>query len=151
MASDVEVIRALIHRYAELIDAGDLDRLAALFANATWRSSGRGEVLRGSAQVREAYDGVLLHEDGTPSTQHLITNVTVEVDGDGATARSYFTVIQARPDFPLQPIVSGRYEDAFERVDGTWRFADRLIVPMLIGDVSRHLAGVQLSVPNRPG
>jgi hypothetical protein len=54
-------------------------------------------------------------------------------------ARSYFTVFQALPDFPLQPIIAGRYHDAFERVDGTWRFADRLILSDLIGDLSRHL------------
>ena len=27
----------------------------------------------------------------------------------------------------------------FERVDGVWRFADRLIFSDLIGDLSRHL------------
>lgn len=139
MAAAEEAIRALVHRYAELIDAGDLDGVAALFAHATWRSTGRREVLRGPAEARRAYDGVILYEDGTPSTKHVVTNVVVEIDGDVARARSSFTVFQARPDFPLQPIVCGRYEDRFERVDGAWRFADRLIVPELLGDLSRHL------------
>jgi hypothetical protein len=38
-----------------------------------------------------------------------------------ASARSYFTVLQSRPDLPLQPIVAGRYEGAFARdVDDRW-------------------------------
>ncbi len=139
MARDVEAITALVMAYAERLDLGDLDGVAALFAHATWRSPGRVEPLRGTAAVRRAYDGVLLY-DGVPSTRHLVTNLVVEVVApDRATARSVFTVLQARPDFPLQAIISGRYHDAFERADGDWRFADRLILPDLIGDLSRHL------------
>jgi 3-phenylpropionate/cinnamic acid dioxygenase small subunit len=138
---DVTAITALIHEYAELLDAGDLDGVAALFEHATWGSPGRGEPLRGAVQVRRGYDGVILHEDGTPSTKHVISNVTVDAraGADTASARSYFTVLQARPDLPLQSIIAGRYHDRFERVDGQWRFAERMILPDLIGDLSRHL------------
>jgi uncharacterized protein (TIGR02246 family) len=137
---DVEAIRALINEYAELIDLGQLDAVAALFTNGTWSSPGRGRPLRGADQVRHAYDGVILY-DGIPGTKHVISNVTVEVADDrtAATARSYFTVLQGRPDFPLQPVIAGRYHDQFERVDDAWRFADRQIIPDLIGDLSRHL------------
>ena len=140
LTDDVEAIRALIHRYAELIDLGDLNAVAALFTHGTWSSPGRGTPLRGAEQVRHAYDGVILY-DGIPSTKHVISNVTIEVADDAATAtaRSYFTVLQARPDLPLQPIIAGRYHDRFERADGRWRFADRQIIPDLIGDLSRHL------------
>ena len=139
MTTDVEAITALIMSYAERIDAGDLDGVAALFEHATWRSSVRGEPLRGAAEARRAYDGVLLY-DGVPGTRHVVTNLVVEVEPpDRARARSTFTVFQARPGFPLQAIICGRYHDAFERVAGAWRFTDRLIVPELIGDLSRHL------------
>lgn len=138
---DAAAITALINVYAERIDAGDLDGVAELFEHATWGSPGRGAQLRGAAQVRRGYDGVILHEDGTPGTKHVISNLTIEIDdaGDAATARSYFTVFQARPELPLQPIIAGRYHDAFARVDGRWRFADRVIIPDLIGDLSHHL------------
>ncbi|HYV58723.1 MAG TPA: nuclear transport factor 2 family protein [Acidimicrobiia bacterium] len=140
LTDDVEAIRALIHRYAELIDLGELDALATLFADATWSSPGRGTPLRGTDQVRRAYDGVLLYE-GIPRTKHVISNVTIEIadDRSSATARSYFTVLQARPELGLQPIIAGRYHDRFERVDDAWRFADRQIIPDLIGDLSHHL------------
>ena len=137
--SDVEAISALIMTYAERIDAGDLDGVAALFAHATWRVPTIAEPLRGSAAVRRVYAMVILY-DGSPCTRHVVTNLVVEPrDPDRAVARSYFTVFQALPDFPLQPIIAGRYHDAFERVAGVWRFADRLILSDLIGDLSRHL------------
>jgi ketosteroid isomerase-like protein len=140
--SDEQAITALIHAYAERLDEGDLDGVAALFAEATWRTPARAEPLRGAAAVRRAYAGVRLY-DGRPCTKHVLTNVTVEVAPDAATARarSYFTVLQARPDLPLQPIICGRYHDAFTRGPDGWRFADRLILPDLIGELSHHLRG----------
>src|SRR3954468_20535009 len=104
-ADDYEAIRALIHEYAFRIDAGDLDGLAALFEHAELGASVRPERMRGTEEARSYYRGVVLYDDGTPHTMHCITNVTVSVD-DGATsatARSYFTVLQAVDDFPLQP------------------------------------------------
>ena len=139
MQSDVEAISTLIMTYAERIDAGDLDGVAALFAHATWRVPQSPEPFSGSAAVRRVYDAVILY-DGRPCTRHVVTNLGVELRGaDRAVARSYFTVFQALPDFPLQPIIAGRYHDAFERVNGAWRFADRVILSDLIGDLSRHL------------
>jgi 3-phenylpropionate/cinnamic acid dioxygenase small subunit len=139
--TDVEAISALVMSYAERLDAGDLDGVAALFAHATWRTPARPEPLRGAAAVRRAYDGVLLY-DGVPSTRHVVTNLVVEIEApDRATARCSFTVFQARPDFPLQAIICGRYHDTFTRASGLWRFADRLILPELLGDLSRHLRG----------
>jgi 3-phenylpropionate/cinnamic acid dioxygenase small subunit len=139
MPSDVEAITALIMAYAERVDAGDLDGVAALFAHATWRSPGRAVPLRGVDEVRRAYDAVILY-DGVPCTRHVVTNLVVEVTApDQARARSYFTVFQARPELPLQVIISGRYQDAFTLAHGAWRFTDRLILPDLIGDLRHHL------------
>ena len=136
---DGEQIRALIHRYAERLDQGDLDGVAQLFADATWRSQGRDEVARGIEAVRRRYDGVILY-DGTPRTKHVITNVSIVADGsDVATSRCYFTVLQSTPSLPLQPILAGSYHDEFARVQGAWRFADRLIIVDLVGDLSHHM------------
>ncbi len=136
-----EQIRALIHAYAERLDSGDLDGLAELFADSTWRSQGRPEVFRGVEQVRKMYNGVILY-DGRPCTKHVITNVSIVSDrSEVATARSYFTVLQATPDLPLQPIIAGSYHDEFARVDGAWRFSDRMIIVDLVGDLSRHMRG----------
>jgi ketosteroid isomerase-like protein len=140
---DRAAIAALVHEYTERLDAGDLDGVAALFAHAAWGSPGREVPLRGAEQIRRGYDDVILYEDGTPATKHVIADLTVDVDEPAGTARAScsFTVLQARPDLPLQPILAGRYHDRFECEGGRWRFAERIILPDLIGDLSRHLRG----------
>ncbi|CAM5465366.1 Nuclear transport factor 2 family protein OS=Streptomyces rimosus subsp. rimosus (strain ATCC/ DSM 40260 / JCM 4667 / NRRL 2234) OX=1265868 GN=SRIM_026395 PE=4 SV=1 [Streptomyces rimosus subsp. rimosus] len=67
----------------------------------------------------------MVYGDGTPRTQHVTSNVAIEVDERGgyADARSYVTVFQALPELPLQAIAAGRYRDRFERRGGRWRFA----------------------------
>src|SRR5947207_15782619 len=116
-ADDLAAVTALVHSYAELLDGGDLDGVTQLFARAVWRSG--GHELRTQEQVRRSYAGVVLY-DGVPRTKHVITNVTVEVATDRATAaaRSYFTVLQALPDLPLQPIIAGRHHHRLARHPG---------------------------------
>ena len=140
---DVLAITALLHRYAELLDGGDLDGVAALFERASWGAGTRDFTVEGAEQVRRMYDGVILYEDGTPRTKHVITNVIIDVGADraSATARSYFTVLQATDGLTLQPIIAGRYHDRFAHDGGAWRFAERIIHPDLQGDLSRHMRG----------
>jgi hypothetical protein len=133
---DAEAIRMLISRYGELIDAGDLDGVAALFRSGTWISGARR--LDGAAAVRAVYDDVILY-DGVPGTRHVMSDVVVDVEGETATSRCSFTVFQARPDLPLQAILVGRYVDEFVRADGGWEFRTRTIHPDLLGDLSRHM------------
>src|SRR6185295_13519276 len=114
-SDDIEAIRALIHEYAHRIDAGDLDGVAALFEHAELGSTRHTRRLRGTAEARTNYDGVIIYDDGTPQTQHQITNVTVQVEGSSATARSAFTVLQVTGQ-GLHPILAGVYLDRFERV-----------------------------------
>ncbi|MHB8467482.1 MAG: nuclear transport factor 2 family protein [Acidimicrobiales bacterium] len=136
---DEAAIAALVHAYAERIDLGDLDGVAALFAHATWRAEATGVVLRGVEQVRSVYDGVRLY-DGVPRTKHVITNLVIDVDAGRASAgsRCCFTVLQGvTPGEPIETILSGRYIDRFEHREA-WRFADRLICADLIGDQRRH-------------
>ena len=141
MDDDRAAIAALIYGYAERIDAGDLDGVAALFADAVYRSD-KGGRYEGAAAVRQVLGTLVkIHDDGTPRTMHVTTNLVIDCapGGDEATARSYFTVLQATAATPLQPIVAGRYHDRFVRRDGVWRFADRLIFMDLMGDLSDHL------------
>jgi ketosteroid isomerase-like protein len=137
-ADDRHAIAGLVHAYAERIDAGDLDGVATLLADAVWRSPARPDGVRGVAAIRGLYADVILY-DGSPCTQHSVANLVIELAGDAATARSRFTVLQARPGFPLQPIAAGRYHDAFARHGDGWRFAARTVLLDLVGDLSRHL------------
>lgn len=136
-------IENLLHRYAELIDDGDLEGVARLFEHAEILAPAATSGAKGYDEVLKMYQGSarLYPETGTPRTRHVTTNAIIEVDeGAGtATARSYFTVFQAADNFSLQPIIAGRYHDAFDRVDGRWRFRTRRMLPDLYGDLSRHL------------
>ena len=95
---------------------------------------------RGAAEARELYDDLILYEDGTPRTMHQLTNVTITTtdDGEHASARTYFTVLGVTSQ-GLHPILGGEYQDTFRKVDDEWRFASRRFVPMLIGDMSKHM------------
>src|SRR2546430_4287320 len=79
----VEEIRALIHEYAERIDGGDLDGLAALFADATWGSPGRGTPLRGTEQVRRGERGRVPYHR-RPCQTHRVSNLAHENRGGRA-------------------------------------------------------------------
>lgn len=141
LTDDVVAITHLLHAYAERVDEGDFAGVAELLAHADVTGEGSPVVRRGRDEVRAMYEGsTRRYPDGTPKTKHVTTNAIVEVDGDTASARSYFTVLQAVPgELALQPVIAGRYHDRFERVDGRWRFSARHMIPDLFGDLSHHL------------
>jgi hypothetical protein len=145
MSDDAREIENLIYAYAERIDAGDLDGVAALFAHGRICGVEDGPpetVFEGTERVRQMYEmATRLHDDGTPKTKHLTTNVALHVDAAAGTARgsAYYCVTQATPDLPLQIIVTGRYKDTFHRIDGTWWFDTRIMFVDQVGDTSQHL------------
>lgn len=138
--NDHRAIENLLYLYAERIDAGDFEGVAELFRHATIIAAGGQHRIEGYEAVLAMYRGFTrLYDNGTPSTQHIVSNARIEIDGDSAQAHSRFTVLQATDALALQPIIAGRYEDRFARVDGSWRFAERAMIPVLYGDVSQHL------------
>lgn len=142
--TDSDQIRNLLFRYAEAIDAGDLAALRDLFEHAVITLDGgaewRGRRVGGD-DSRPGPWRATRHGGGPKGTKHLVTNVIVEIaaGGDEAATRSSFTVIQATPELPLQPIISGRYHDGFRRVDGDWRFVSRRYIVDLVGDAGSLL------------
>jgi SnoaL-like domain len=136
MPDSVQQITSMVHRYCELFDTGQFDEFAAQFEHGQWHRAGPG-----AEATRRWIDECVYLYDGRPGTKHLTTNLTVEVDEEAGTAvaQSYITVLQALPDFPLQPIFAGRYRDRFTRVDGRWRWARREVIGDLYGDVSHHV------------
>jgi 3-phenylpropionate/cinnamic acid dioxygenase small subunit len=130
----------LIATYARLVDDGDFAGVGDLLAEATYTGSG-APVSGRDAIVKMFEDTLIVYDDGTPRTQHVTTNLAIEVDEQAgtATSRSYITVLQAPSDLPPRPIAAGRYHDQFERRDGRWRFTERRVRINLAGDLSRHL------------
>ena len=141
MQSDEQAIKNLLHRYCELQDAADFVGVSELFRHATYRVQ-NGPTSWGYDEVyalKTHHDQT--HADGSLRTKHVTTNTIISIDAAAHTAstRSYFIVLQATEQLPLQVVIAGRYLDSFELADGTWRFTDRLIVSDLIGDLSQHI------------
>lgn len=145
MSDSAIEITNLIYRYAELMDAGDLDAVAGLFEHGRVCGVENGPpetVFAGSAAVRRMYEmAIHIHGDGTPKTRHHTSNVQLYIDEAAGTARStsYYCVTQATPELPLQVIVTGHYKDTFHRLNGAWWFDTRTMFVDQVGDVSHHL------------
>ena len=138
-----EAITKLIYTYAERIDAGDFAGVAEVFADATLTFEGFGDAVTGRDAIAALYTRTTRrYEDGTPRTKHVMTNVMVDVadDGETASSRSYFTVLQAVPGaLALQPVIAGRYRHTYARVDGRWRVTTMHITIDLVGDLGHHM------------
>lgn len=135
-------INRLLTSYVHLLDAGRFLEVAELLKDAEF------DVLGNVATGREQIEGFLAvgvqrHLDGTPRTWHTLSNILIDVDPSGtrATSSCYYTVHQQLDGFPLQPIVTGKYLDEFERHDGRWRFSRRTVQANLVGDLKHHVGG----------
>lgn len=135
--SDVAEMTALVHASVLLLDEGDIDGVAALFEESTWRSDSRHGVLYGSTEVRPVYEQLRTSGDGV-RTEHLLTNLTVDIEPGGgvASSRCYWSVLRAEPGQGLTITLSGQYVDRFEKAAGRWHFADRLVKVDLADDRS---------------
>ena len=63
-------------------------------------------------------------------TQHVVTNLLADVDGDTATSRCYLVNPLLSPEDPPSTVVliGGEYRDRWRRTDDGWRIEDRLHV-----------------------
>ncbi len=145
---DARLIENLLYTYAERIDAGDLEGVAELFRHGAIAAPTEGSLVEGYEGALALYRGAtrIYPDTGTPKTRHITTNAIIDVKGDTATSCACYTVVQGTDAFPLQPIISGRYEDEMRCRQGEWRFHLRCIQPTLLGDLSRHLLFDQSSL-----
>ena len=134
--ADKLAITELLYRYAELIDGGDFDGLGELLGRGNFCGVAGAEPI---AALFVKTTKRFPEHGNTPRTRHLVLNPIVELDGVMARARSTFCVVQQTDVVALQPIVVGRYVDAFVRDDDGWHFTERIADVQMIGDMSDHL------------
>jgi 3-phenylpropionate/cinnamic acid dioxygenase small subunit len=77
---------------------------------------------------------------GTPRTMHVVTNLSVHIEGDTATDQAYWQTIATR-DCKSVVAGSGHYEDTLKREDGKWKFASREIFDDLPPKTTSAAAG----------
>jgi 3-phenylpropionate/cinnamic acid dioxygenase small subunit len=139
--ADRTAIENLLFSYARYVDTAQYEALGELFATARITANKTDTPLAGAQVVAEYWRATNKRYDGSPRTHHVVTNLEYEPAAGGAEirVRSCFTVFQAAPRLPLQPIACGRYDDVFERVSGAWRFRSKHIEVTLLGEMSEHL------------
>ena len=140
--SDQTAISNLIYEYARLIDLGDFEGIGELFKRGkiVFKDSEQITEISGSKGIKELYEKTTRrYDDGTPRTHHATTNITLVIDGNSAFSSSYYTVFQQLDNFPLQPIITGSYEDIFLYEEDEWHFQTREIKVSLVGDISQHI------------
>lgn len=134
-------IENLLYEYQDRLDAGDLAGMAALFTDASINADTVDVAWHGTDEVLALFQQIFrVYDDGSPHTTHTTLNAIIHIDekANTATSRSKYVVFQQVDDFPLQPIITGGYDDTFRRVDGTWRFAARTFIAGLQGDLRAH-------------
>ncbi|TAM88519.1 MAG: nuclear transport factor 2 family protein [Jatrophihabitans sp.] len=125
MGADADDLRALAQAYAAAVDSRDPEALLALFTDdavVTLPAELAGRYLPHElhgAQIALLIDGVR-HFD---STRHVIDGNRCAVEGDAATGRTLCTAHHLRGERDL--VLTVRYDDAYSRVDGCWRFRRR--------------------------
>jgi len=141
-----DAIRNLLFHYCELMDAGDLERVADVFAKAVIVGADGAQLAHGRDEVLAMYRSGNRAErtSGGRRSKHVNTNVLVEVDeeADRAISRSYWVLLVSTSlEEPVRAIMAGTYHDTFARTDGAWHFTERVYGVDLVGSEAGALLG----------
>jgi hypothetical protein len=127
-----DAIREVLAEYCFRLDEGHFAEMAALFTeNGTWdtafgRATGRAAIAQLARDIR-AKAG-----EQRPRGIHLVTNISIALDGASARVRSNWTVVQNSAEGPKIGS-GGGYRDELVKEGGQWLFRyrkiDRFIAP----------------------
>jgi 3-phenylpropionate/cinnamic acid dioxygenase small subunit len=124
---DKQEITEVIMRFARGLDRGDWELVRSCYHDDATDDHG---AFKGSADDYVAWLREFLPRFAE-ATMHAISNVLIELDGDVAHAEAYVIGYHrhAREDGSRADFVgAGRYIDRFERRNGVWKIAARLLV-----------------------
>jgi uncharacterized protein (TIGR02246 family) len=125
---DREEIRNLIQEYRRTLDQRDLRGFSALFAqDGSW--SGRSGQATGPEGIYTMLVGQLPDNPPAPASTlwHLNTDPAITVDGDHATASTFWMHARRGEGDTLTLPTLGSYDDTLVRENGRWRFARRRV------------------------
>ncbi len=126
-AEDLVQIHHLLAKYAHAWDAGDPDAWARTFTEDGAFTGPNGTYKGWDELSRFCRSLTLDSETFRPLwKQHWANNVVVDVDGDEATGKAMFIMVQRTADGPGTLTMVGASTDTYRRVDGAWRFTSRL-------------------------
>jgi len=119
-------IREVLAQYCFRLDDGRFAEMAALFTeNGTWdtafgKAAGRVAIADLARSLRERAGGE------RPRGMHLVTNISIALDGASARVRSNWIVVQNSPEGPKIGS-GGAYQDEMVKESGEWLFQYRKI------------------------
>jgi hypothetical protein len=124
--TDYESIRGVLYRYCRGVDRLDKDLLRSCFHPNSLDQHG---AFSGSGEEFVTWVLDLLGEPGL-RTQHAISNVMIEIDGERARVESVFTATRLHTASQPARIETfwGRYLDKFERRSGKWAVVHRRVI-----------------------
>ncbi len=156
--NDLDHLRNLLGRYTERIDAGDFAGVGALFDRGGLAGGDGPPFVVGADAVAAFY--ARGHPDAPGPAGHQAPGVGHRLRRAGARRHRRRPLVLPRAPggggpAPLQPIITGRYEDTFARSgtatdhsrDGGWYFQLRRFHVDLVGDLTHHLQQPGLADP----
>ncbi len=123
---DRAAIEELLVEYGHDLDSRDFEAYANLFsAHGTF--SGRIGTFTGPAAIEAAVEKAFKRTPGSavPVTFYLMTNFSIDVQADRATASSKWTFFRMVDGKPV-PSLAGMYRDSLVREGGRWKFEQRV-------------------------
>lgn len=125
-------IRRLNYEYAQAIDNLRVEDVVSHFAEDgvfDMRDLGAPVAFEGSEGLRAAFTGMV---ESMAGCLHMMLNHLIDVDGDTATGTVYCDAYTLQPDGErVQMLVF--YTDQYVKQDGVWKFAKRVVKPLLAG------------------
>ena len=120
---DRQEIHDVLIAYARGADRGDAELIAAAYHPDAIEDHG-GTFLGPAADYVALMRKVLPY---APRMSHIVTNVTIELDGDHAVSEAYFLTFSRRDGIedPFDSLTMARIIDRWERRDGVWKIAHR--------------------------
>lgn len=124
---DREEVWKLIIDYGRFLDGRDFRAFSELFAKTEGEWDGGFGRAKGQKAIRELMERTIGKDTSMTRSCHLLTNETIHIDGDRATALTqWMFVIPGESNRPL-PLLLGHYEDTMVREDGRWKFLRRVV------------------------
>jgi hypothetical protein len=123
---DKQEIRDVLMRYCRGIDRLDAELVASVYHDDAYDDHGTFKG-RGKDFAVHVMNGLSRFE----RTMHFLGNSLIELDGEAAKSETYFVAYHRlrRDDGSAEDFVAGgRYVDRFERRNGPWLIAKRVVV-----------------------
>jgi ketosteroid isomerase-like protein len=130
-AADRQAILDCLHRYTRGVDRADRELMLSAYHHDAMDEHGVANL--GAAEFVDW--AIKWHGEYQTRHQHIITNHTVELDGDTAHGETYYTFWGINKEGP-PTLAFGRYIDRFEKRNGRWAIAHRVCVNEVVGNFS---------------